>query len=218
MINGSQLVWNKDTKQVERHYGEVDVMANEFHDINDLIDKADNKNKEEQIKELEEQLSKMREDQKTKLDSSKQQLIDNLKITADKYMTATGSFEALRVLKETNIDDQTSNLSYYHAARLASHMNIVTWEIIHKVNDCEFNEMDSVLDYVYRHKFSQLHDDLSWHYDDADAHYQLAKELMILDLCRNVGPACEDIVAFLNRSDEEIEKTEEKLKELKSGK
>lgn len=162
------------------------------------------------IKELEESIVKMKEDKEKKCKSSKEQLIEMLKVTIDKYRTATGTAEALRVLRFTN--GERENIPIYKACRLANAMAKETNTMLEKARKLNYAEMDKLCDGFYAKEFEAPGKSFS---DDA---YDLAFEMMRIDLCRNVGPATEDLVEFIKSTQEAIDKVGEEIKQLKSGK
>ena len=166
------------------------------------------------IKELEEKLSSMETDKEKKLASAKDQLIDMLEITVDKYRTATGTAEALRTLRFV-VGDQDVHITW--ANQLAWDMAIETDKIKKKAEGLDYAEMDKLCDGFYEKEF-KADDSYGGNIDYGthdNSYYRLAFELMRIDLCRNVGGAAEDMVEFIKRVDEEIENTEKKLAELK---
>jgi len=169
------------------------------------------------IKELEESIAKMKADKEAKCSSAKEQLIETLKVTVDKYRTATGTAEALRTLRFVVGDDEV-NLTW--ANRLAWDMAIEADRICEKAEKLAYAEMDKLCDGFYEKEFKVSYpedfDDSKWDAIEQEHCYKLAFEMMRIDLCRNVGPAAEDMVEFIKRVQDEIDKTGEKLKELKA--
>lgn len=167
------------------------------------------------IKELEENLESMKTDKEKKLASAKEQLIDMLEVTVDKYRTATGTAEAIRVLRFV-VGDQDVHITW--ANRLAWDMAIETDKVKKKAESLDYAEMDKLCNGFYEKEFKA--DDSyggNIEYGTLDnSYYRLAFELMRIDLCRNISGAAEDMVEFIKRVDEEIKATEEKLAELKS--
>jgi len=158
------------------------------------------------IKELEESIEKMKVDKEAKCSSAKDQLIEMLEITVDKYRTATGTAEALRTLRFV-LGDDAVDITW--ANRLAWDMAAEADKIREKAEGLSYVEMDKLCDGFYEKEFKV-------EVNAFDGYYRLAFEMMRIDLCRNVGPAAEDMVEFIKRVQEEIDKTGEKLKELKA--
>lgn len=169
------------------------------------------------IKELEDKIKSMKEDKERKCKSAKEQLIETLKVTVDKYRTATGTAEALRTLRFVVGDDEV-NLTW--ANRLAWDMAIEADRIREKAEKLAYAEMDKLCDGFYEKNFKVSYpedfDDSKWDAIEQEHCYKLAFEMMRIDLCRNVGPAAEDMVEFIKRVQEEIDATGEELKKLKA--
>jgi len=162
------------------------------------------------IKELEESIDSMKKDKEAKCKAAKDQLIDMLEVTVDKYRTATGVAEALRVLRFTFGDD-LANIA--DASELAIKMAEEALAMRDKARELPYAKMDQLCDGFYEKEFKC--DERS---SDLSNAFNLAFEMMRIDLCRNVGGAAEDMVEFIKRTEEEIDKTGEKLKELKMKK
>lgn len=153
------------------------------------------------------QIQKMVEDRDAKCESAKAQLIESLKITADKYRTATGPMEALRVMRMVN-DGKPEDMQIFEeleqARNLAADMVAEVSKLHDKAEKLGWAEMDQLC------KDSYSEDFLS----DGFSAMDLCFELMRLDLCRNVGPAAEDMVSFIDRSQEEINAVKEKVDQV----
>lgn len=162
------------------------------------------------IKELEDKIKSMKEDKEKKCKAAKEQLIDMLEVTVDKYRTATGTAEALRVLRFTTGHDDI-DLSW--ASRLAWDMAVEADKIREKAEKLSYAEMDKLCDGFYEKEFKVEPDH---NYAETDPLYQLAFEMMRIDLCRNVGGSAEDMVEFIKRVESEIDQTGEELKKLKA--
>lgn len=164
------------------------------------------------IKELEDKIKSMKEDKEKKCKAAKEQLIDMLEVTVDKYRTATGTAEALRVLRFT-IGHDDVDLSW--ASRLAWDMAVEADKIREKAKKLSYAEMDKLCDGFYEKEFKVEPDH---YYTEAEtfAEYDLAFEMMRIDLCRNVGGSAEDMVEFIKRVESEIDQTGEELKKLRA--
>jgi hypothetical protein len=128
-----------------------------------------------------------------------------LQVTVDKYRTATGTVEALRVLQF--IDSTKAELVI--ADVIADEMAVETERMRKKAEKLTYEEMDELCDGFYDKEYV-VKNNLSLR----DQVEDLAFEMMRIDLCRNVGGAAEDMVEFVKRVDGEIEKVEAELKEL----
>lgn len=161
------------------------------------------------VQELKDKISKMEADRDAKCASAKEQLVEMLKVTADKYKTATGTAEALRVIRFV-YGEQYEN-AIYVANRMARRMAHITEGMTEKAEKLDYADMDQLCDGFYEKHFDIPENEL---WDDAS--YHLCVEMMKIDLCRNVGGAAEDMVAFINRIGEEIEATKKALDEAEA--
>ena len=157
------------------------------------------------LKELEEQYNKMVLDRDNKCKAAKEQLVEMLKVTVDKYRTATGTAEALRTLRFVTGDDAHVNPTW--ANKLAWDMSVEASKMSQKAEGLGYAEMDKLCEGFYDQEFQIT----------AGNEYQdLAFEMMRIDLCRNVGGAAEDMVSFINRVQEELNEIDKAINELKS--
>lgn len=158
------------------------------------------------IKELEEKIAGMKEDKEKKCKAAKEQLVSMLEVTVDKYRTATGAAEALRVLRFTYEDANIMT-----ACDLAHKMAETTKMMLDKAKKLSYAKMDQLCDGFYVKDFTV---DSMW--TESKCGQELAYEMMCIDLCRNVGGAAEDMVEFIKRVEEDIDATGRQLKELKA--
>lgn len=182
----------------------------------DMFKVVDTNDEDENLEdELIDQYQKMIADKDTKLKAAKKQLIDNLKVTAEKYETASGTMAAIDTIRSIWPDylskpdamDDFENLEF--ANKLSKRMASTARDMADKANGLDYEEMNELCngfyepDYRLDHKnFFQL------------SAVALAEELMRIDLCRNVGPAADDIVGFIERVDIDIADIEAKLDEI----
>lgn len=169
----------------------------------------DDKINDKLIEELEQKLASMKDDKEGKLAAAKEQLIDKLSVTADQYHTATGTAEALRTLRFALGSEARASMR--DAVKLANEMANETLAMATKASELEYADMGKLCDGFYEPDFALSEDKFM---DIEDHAYELAFELMRLDLCRNVGEAAEDIVSFMERVDDEIAATQAKLDEM----
>ena len=161
------------------------------------------------IKELEEKIKGMKEDKERKCKAAKEQLVSMLEVTVDKYRTATGTAEALRVLRFTS-ENYPCEINILSAAnRLAHDMAVVTSSMCEKAKSLSYAKMDSLCEGYYDEDFVLKNND----YNNC---IQLAEQMMRIDLCRNVGGAAEDMVEFIKRVELDIDATGEELKKLRA--
>ena len=160
---------------------------------------------DDQIAELEDKLDKMDEDREAKCKAAKEQLIEMIDITKDKYRTATGVAEALRVIRFVDVYDGDHVKELDIAHDLAIQMAGVCWEMSEKAKSLDYNVMDKLCDGFYNKSFAGSDDSLAY-------------EMMKIDLCRNVGGAAEEMVEFWKHVQEEIDDTCRVLDELEKSK
>lgn len=161
----------------------------------------------EQCQELVNTFEKMIQDRDAKLEAAKEQLVENLNITSDKFRTVTGTMEAMRVIRMV-FDGDPKDMEVYDvigmAKGIALTMAVRAKEIADKALTLGYAEMDQLCDGFYDTDFA----------NGESSAIDMVEELMAIDLCRNVGPASEDIVGFLDRVDIDIAETVAKLDEL----
>jgi len=158
------------------------------------------------IEELEQRLAKMEEDRDTKCKAAREQLVDMLEVTADKYLTVTGTAEALRVVRFVVGSETPGDL--VDACDLAHRMADVAKDMAECARGLEADEMDQLCKNFYAEDFNIRNLDRR--------QLAMAFEMMRIDLCRNVGGSAEDMVGFVKRVQEEIDVTKAKLDELRS--
>ena len=155
------------------------------------------------IKELEEKIEGMKADKEKKCKAAKQQLVEMLEVTVDKYRTATGTAEALRIVRFVNGSDN-KRADIVDANKLAWQMAGEAQLMKERAEKLPYDKMDKICDGSYMKEFQSSN------------YLDLAFEMMRIDLCRNVGGAAEDMVEFVKRVQEEIDQTGEELKKLKA--
>lgn len=159
---------------------------------------------EETAREMARQISKMYEDRDKKATGAREHLVSQLRVTSDKYRTANGVMSALdtirTVLGETRTKDVCEGIQM--AQRLAKDMAVVAQNMADKAEALGPDDMDQLCDGFY----------------DTDVTGRklgpedLAKQLMMLQLCQNVGPNAQDVADFITTADTEIEKAREDLR------
>lgn len=164
-----------------------------------MTEEADARNvAEEQAKSI----SKMYEDRDKKALGAKDHLVSQLQVTSDKYRTANGVMSALSCVREVAGEGMGDTIEQIAMAKtVATEMAAVAKDMADKAKVLDPDEMDQLCDDYYDKEFSE-HD---------SSIIDMVAELMVLQLCQNIGPNAEDIVDFLKHSDEEIEKARENL-------
>ena len=156
-------------------------------------------------KEMAKSISKMYEDRDKKAVGAKAHLVSQLEVTVDKYRTANGVMSALDTLRtvygKNGNDDKYAEIQA--AQRIAKHMAGVTCRMADKAEKLDPDDMDKLCEGFYDVNLV----------NHGVGPEELAKELMALQLCQNVGPSAEDVADFCRTADKEIEKARDDLKE-----
>lgn len=156
----------------------------------------------ESAKEQAKAIAKMYEDRDKKALGARDHLVSQLEVTSDKYRTANGVMNALQVVRDVlgTTTDYVEEISIAKTA--ATKMAGIAQDMAKKVSELDPEEMDKLCDGFYNPAFSE---------GSASA-LEMIDELLVLQLCQNVGPNAEDVNEFCRTADEEIEKARENLK------
>lgn len=175
------------------------------HKLKLMTEEADfNESAKEQAKAI----GKMYEDRDKKAMDAKEHLVAQLEITVDKYRTANGVMSALDTLRTVMGEGGENKYAEIQAAqRLAKRLSVVTTNMAATAKRLDPEEMDKLCDGFYDM------DLVNKNVGPED----LAEQLMILQLCQNVGPSTEDIADFCRTADDEIEKARGNLKDFCAG-
>jgi len=159
---------------------------------------------EKTAKEQAEQIRKMYEDRDKKALAAKEHLVSSLQITSYKYLTANGIMSALDTTRTVmgNNNDVYGNLAY--AQRIAKQMSDIAMNMMDKAAATDPENMGDLCEGFYEEDMTE--EEISTE--------NLAKELMILNLCQNVGPDAQDVADFCKTADKEIEKARDALREF----
>lgn len=158
---------------------------------------------EQTAKEQAKSISKMYEDRDKKALAAKEHMINQLSVTSEKYRTANGVMSALETVR-TVLGGAGPNIypEIDMAQRIAKDMSVIAEKMAIKAGELDPEDMCHLCDKFY----------------DADivskslSMEDLAKQLMILQLCQNVGPSAEDMTDFCRTADDEIEKARQNLR------
>lgn len=150
-------------------------------------------------------IAKMREDKEKKASGAKEHLIGQLEVMSDKYRTANGVMSALDTFRDILGKNHWLDVQQEidTAGEIATAMAAKAAEMAGKAEELEPAEMDRLCEGFYTEDFSE----------HTTSGVQMAEELMLLQLCQNVGPAAQDIVDFISTADQEIGKAVADLKE-----
>ncbi len=146
---------------------------------------------------------KMGEERDNKIASAREQLVETLGITAEKYITANGVMAGLETLRQVvgeNSDlDLVTQLEI--ASEVAKNMSQVSLAMMDRAETIEVEDFGKLCEDFYTADFTA----------ESPNAQAMTQELMLLQLCQNVGPSAEDILGFKERAEEEIQKATDKL-------
>lgn len=141
-------------------------------------------------------IRKMYEDRDKKIANARENLVSQLEVTASKYLTANGVMSALETIRTVYGNSNDIHEDIILAKTFAVTMSDLTLRLKKKAEDLEnVNEFNALCDNVYDAHYAE---------DDNDTPADLIVELMILQLCQNVGPNAEDIALFFDHTTQEI--------------
>lgn len=161
-----------------------------------------NQKHDEKIEELEKQFEAVEAECKSKCEQAKAHLVNKLKVTSDKYLTATGVMEALSAMEDAKI--LTYDLDM--AQDLACTMSTTCISMAEKADSLDPKDMDTLCDGFYEPEFAKL---------VIDDEPMFPLELLKLELCRNVGPSAEDIKTFYDAKQDELNGIREEMTKLR---
>lgn len=149
-----------------------------------------------------EDIAKMYEDRDKKALGARQHLAAQLEVTSDKYRTANGVMAALQTVRDV-FGDVTSYIEEISIAKTAAtRMAGIARDMAEKAGKLDPENMAELCDGFYNPAFSE----------GESSALELIDELLVLQLCQNVGPNAEDVAEFCRTADEEIEKARENLR------
>ncbi len=159
----------------------------------------------ESAKEQAKAISKMYEDRDKKAVNAKEHLVSQLKVTADKYRTANGVMSALDTVRLVAGSHSGGDLrgDIAMAKGVAVVMAHKAQEMASKAEELDPDDMDQLCDGFYKKEFAD---------SDETSAIDMVIELMLLQLCQNVGPNAEDVADFCRTADDEIEKARNNLR------
>lgn len=160
----------------------------------------------DEAKEKAEAIASMKKQRDEKVDNAREHLAETLEVTADKYRTANGVMAALDAVR--TVVGESCGIEYSGlisiAKTIAKSMANTAIDMEKKASELEVTEMDKLCEGFYDEDFAN---------GDGSAE-DMIHELMLLQLCQNVGPNAQDIKDFYESSNEEIEKAESDLLEF----
>lgn len=173
--------------------------ARKFREVKIMTEEA---GLNETAKKQAQDISKMYEDRDKKALGARDHLVSQLEVTSDKYRTANGVMAALNVVRDVlgDVTDYVEEISI--AKTSATHMAGVALKMAEKAKGLDPENMHELCDGFYDPDFS----------NGKSSALELIDELLVLQLCQQVGPNAEDVSDFCKTADEEIEKARESLK------
>lgn len=154
--------------------------------------------------ELSESIDKMIDQRDEKVEHAREHLIENLEVTADKYLTANGVMASLEMIHSVTGDNFDFVSEIEMAKSVAQFMRVQALKMAEKAKTLPITEFEDLCEGFYDEAFA----------DHDGSAQDMICELMTLNLCQNVGPNAKDIVDFFNSANEEIDKSNAELKEL----
>lgn len=148
---------------------------------------------------------KMKNAAEEKIENARIHLVDTLEVTAQKYLTANGMMAAIETVRQVigNADVSFETQTAW-AKEIMRALSDSAASMMEKAKTLAVENFDQICEDYYEEDFSAREGIIA---------YDIACELMELQLCQNVGPAAQDIIDFKASSDEEIEKAQAKLDE-----
>lgn len=174
-----------------------------------IIDVPDVSN-EELISDLEQQLKKMKVDQKEKIASGIENFFNMISTTAEKYRTVTGMVVVIQDYNNLfSYDEAITKCPEKLIAIACDVANDVADELtsisdVEHIDDIE--ELLTIVDDFYHHEFTKTN---TWTCNT------VLKEMQHIKICQQLGPIVDSLIEFEERTYEEIEKTEQRLAELR---
>ena len=150
---------------------------------------------------------KMYEDLDKKSINAKESLVESLKVTSEKYLTANGVMNALGYVRDvfgTNGKELTLAEEFDMASEAAVFMSRFAETLSFTVDDMDPDDLGDVCEGMYKDQFA------TGDFNPMD----MIKELMKLTLFSNVGPDARDIANFCKHANEEIKKARQDLREF----
>lgn len=139
-----------------------------------------------------------------KLNAAREHLIANISVTSDKYLTANGLMIALDIVRDVVKDSSLPLEKELELARAAArNVSDIAEELEQKARNLDINEFGNFCEDVYECDFVLIE----------NTYGELIEELLILQLCQNIGPAAQDIADFKTAADEDIEESKQQLNE-----
>lgn len=163
----------------------------------------------ELVKSLVEQVDSMQTKAEEKIANARLRLRQEMEAVSRKMATVQGIEHVYKLMLEV---DETALL--YDAARTAARFSVKAKEFARKLDFAAFDDMESVVEEVYDHGFSErfVHE---YTKENVDSMVQLyIEELLNLDLARMSGNAVSDIVSFRDAASEDVRKVADNIETI----
>lgn len=168
------------------------------------------------IDELKHSLDLAIADQENKLEKSRGHLVDQIIMAARKYKTVNGLMQARTVLNDVMFGEPLSlrltaggEALYDDARTIAKEMYNRAMALASAIENTDVADFtEGMLDKYYIEDFVSNED---------NTFFDIALELLTVNLLQNVGPAVDDIMNFHDSTSEDIERMKEKIAELEEG-
>lgn len=156
----------------------------------------------EMAQDMSDEIDKMIDKRDEKVDGARAHFVETLHVTHDKYLTGSGVMAAIDCLHDVYNKDGFTIAIMPEAQEIAQRLAEISESMAEAAEDCDLMEFDTFCDSYYDSDFASR---------QVIEPRDLALEVMILNLCQQVGPAAQDIMDFQNSANEEIMKAWERL-------
>lgn len=159
-----------------------------------------------EVEKMAKDITSMTEKADEKVERAIEHLHKQIESTSKKYLTVTG-IEAAMDYGKNYFDGLAMADQLAICQQVAQTMSKVAVRVAKMIDERAETELADIPEELYNHEFA-MQENLTAH--------DVVLQIMLIDLCRNVGNATEDIVNFRKSSTEEIEKAKNELAEFKA--
>lgn len=151
-------------------------------------------------------IASMKEKADEKVERAIEHLHKQVESASKKYLTVTG-IEAAMDCGEKYLDSMPMCERLRICQEVAQTMSKIAIRVVGMIDERGEEGLADIPDELYNPEFA-MQENLTVH--------DVVLQIMLLDLCRNVGNAADDIVGFRKSSSEEIKKSEDELAAFKA--
>ena len=151
-------------------------------------------------------ITSMKEKADEKVERAIEHLHKQVESASKKYLTVTG-IEAAMDYGEKYFDGLPMFERLHICQQVAQTMSKVATRVVGMIDERDEEGLADIPEELYNPEFA-MQENLTPH--------DVVLQIMLLDLCRNVGNAADDIVGFRKSSGEEIKKAEDELAAFKA--